>query len=121
MGHINVIRLEEVILDEKCIFMVFEYAEHDLLVLLPVDLADFQSIIHFHAHARAMTPIPQSTLRSILYQLVRALTYMHQVTCPIFTADIELDPSSRPEACKHHGNCRWMCKSRGSWSRKDIL
>jgi cyclin-dependent kinase 8/11 len=26
-----------------------------------------------------MTPIPQSTLRSILYQLVRALTYMHQV------------------------------------------
>jgi hypothetical protein len=27
-----VIRLEEVILDDKCIFMVFEYAEHDLLV-----------------------------------------------------------------------------------------
>jgi cyclin-dependent kinase 8/11 len=32
VDHINVIRLEEVILDEKCIFMVFEYAEHDLLV-----------------------------------------------------------------------------------------
>ena len=30
------IRLEEVILDEKCIFMVFEYAEHDLLVRLSI-------------------------------------------------------------------------------------
>jgi cyclin-dependent kinase 8/11 len=26
-----------------------------------------------------MSPIPPSTLRSILYQLVRALTYLHQV------------------------------------------
>jgi cyclin-dependent kinase 8/11 len=29
-----------------------------------------------------MAPIPQSTVRSILYQLVRALTYMHQVLPP---------------------------------------
>jgi hypothetical protein len=60
--------------------MVFEYAEHDLLVSLIWNFhLKVQSIIHYHAHARSMTPIPQPTLRSILYQLTRALTYMHQV------------------------------------------
>jgi hypothetical protein len=85
------------------------------------EFTDIQSIIHFHAHARAMTPIPQSTLRSILYQLVRAMTYMHQVGLFIAFANIELDPPSRFETRKYHGHRRWLCKSRRSRSRKNIL
>lgn len=46
--------------------MVFEYAEHDLL-----------QIIHWHTqHPR--TPIPAPTLRSIMYQVLDGLLYLHQ-------------------------------------------
>ena len=32
IDHVNVVKLKEVILEEKSIFMVFDYAEHDFLV-----------------------------------------------------------------------------------------
>ena len=32
ISHVNVVALKEVILEEKSIYMVFEYAEHDFLV-----------------------------------------------------------------------------------------
>lgn len=32
LKHENVVSLEEVLLEDKAIFMVFEYAEHDFLV-----------------------------------------------------------------------------------------
>jgi hypothetical protein len=35
LDHINVVALREVILEDKSIYMVFEYAEHDFLVSLP--------------------------------------------------------------------------------------
>ncbi|KAG9683321.1 serine/threonine protein kinase, CMGC family, CDC2/CDK subfamily, partial [Aureobasidium melanogenum] len=66
LSHENVISLVEIILESKCIFMVFEYAEHDLL-----------QIIHWHTqHPR--TPIPAPTLRSIMYQLLEGLLYLHR-------------------------------------------
>ena len=66
LSHENVISLVEIILEAKCIFMVFEYAEHDLL-----------QIIHWHTqHPR--TPIPAPTLRSIMYQLLEGLLYLHR-------------------------------------------
>ncbi|PTB71042.1 kinase-like protein, partial [Trichoderma longibrachiatum ATCC 18648] len=34
LRHANVIRLVEIMLEDKCIFMVFEYAEHDLLQII---------------------------------------------------------------------------------------
>jgi cyclin-dependent kinase 8/11 len=36
MHHRNLVALREVILEDKAIYMVFEYAEHDFLVRLPV-------------------------------------------------------------------------------------
>lgn len=36
MSHENIVALKEVILEDKSIYMVFEYAEHDFLVCLPV-------------------------------------------------------------------------------------
>ena len=65
LSHENVISLVEIILESKCIFMVFEYAEHDLL-----------QIIHWHTqHPR--TPIAAVALRSIMFQLLDGLLYLH--------------------------------------------
>ncbi|KAK3116035.1 cyclin-dependent protein kinase [Teratosphaeriaceae sp. CCFEE 6253] len=66
LSHPALIHLVEIILESKCIFMVFEYAEHDLL-----------QIIHHHS-LLPRTPIPASTLRSTLFQLLSGLLYLHQ-------------------------------------------
>lgn len=65
LSHPNLIHLVEIILEDKCIFMVFEYAEHDLL-----------QIIHHHTQP-ARHPIPGSTIKSILFQLLNGLLYLH--------------------------------------------
>lgn len=65
LSHPNVIRLIEIILEDKCIFMVFEYAEHDLL-----------QIIHHHTQ-QPRHPIPASTVKSIMFQLLNGCQYLH--------------------------------------------
>ncbi|KAI1434217.1 cyclin-dependent protein [Xylaria sp. CBS 124048] len=65
LRHDNVIRLVEIILEEKCIFMVFEYAEHDLL-----------QIIHHHTQ-QPRHSIPPSTVKSIMFQLLNGCEYLH--------------------------------------------
>jgi cyclin-dependent kinase 8/11 len=65
LSHTNVIRLVETILEDKCIFMVFEYAEHDLL-----------QIIHHHTQ-QPRHPIPPSTIKSIMFQLLNGCQYLH--------------------------------------------
>lgn len=66
LSHPSLIHLVEIILESKCIFMVFEYAEHDLL-----------QIIHHHSLLQR-TPIPATTLRSCMHQLLSGLLYLHQ-------------------------------------------
>ncbi len=66
LSHPAIIHLVEIILESKCIFMVFEYAEHDLL-----------QIIHHHSLLNR-TPIHASTLRSCLHQLLSGILYLHQ-------------------------------------------
>ncbi|KAH8687979.1 kinase-like domain-containing protein [Tricladium varicosporioides] len=65
LSHMNVIRLCEIILEDKCIFMVFEYAEHDLL-----------QIIHHHTQP-TRHPIPPTTVKSIMFQLLNGCQYLH--------------------------------------------
>ena len=65
LNHPNVINLVEIILESKCIFMIFEYAEHDLL-----------QIIHHHSSS-TRHPIPASTVKSVLFQLLNGLLYLH--------------------------------------------
>ncbi|KAI0017416.1 kinase-like domain-containing protein [Xylariomycetidae sp. FL0641] len=65
LKHDNVIKLVEIILEDKCIFMVFEYAEHDLL-----------QIIHHHTQ-QPRHSVPASTVRSIMYQLLNGCQYLH--------------------------------------------
>ena len=66
LRHDNVIRLIEIILEDKCIFMVFEYAEHDLL-----------QIIHHHTQTQPRQAIPAPTVRSIMFQLLNGCQYLH--------------------------------------------
>jgi cyclin-dependent kinase 8/11 len=65
LSHMNIIRLIEIILEDKCIFMVFEYAEHDLL-----------QIIHHHTQP-TRHPIPPATVKSIMFQLLNGCQYLH--------------------------------------------
>lgn len=65
LGHANVIKLIEIILEDKCIYMVFEYAEHDLL-----------QIIHHHTQ-QPRHPIAPSAVRSIMFQLLNGCQYLH--------------------------------------------
>ncbi|KAJ5120200.1 hypothetical protein N7448_010869 [Penicillium atrosanguineum] len=65
LSHANVVQLEEIILEDKCIFMVFEYTEHDLL-----------QIIHHHTQPQRHA-IPAKMVRSILFQLLNGLLYLH--------------------------------------------
>ncbi len=84
-------------LEEKSIYLVFEYAEHDFLVRRkrhspspkhpqsqPVRLANppltsvffsFQQIIHHHQSTR--TSIPPSVLKSLMWQLINGVSYLH--------------------------------------------
>ncbi|KAK7971482.1 hypothetical protein PG989_016498 [Apiospora arundinis] len=65
LSNLNVIRLVEIILEDKCIFMVFEYAEHDLL-----------QIIHHHTQ-NPRCPIPATMVKSIMFQLLNGCQYLH--------------------------------------------
>ncbi|KAK8209625.1 cyclin-dependent protein kinase-like protein Ssn3 [Phyllosticta capitalensis] len=66
LEHPNVVHTVEIILEDKCIFIVFEYAEHDLL-----------QIVHHHTQTPRQ-PIPARTIQSILYQLLQGLHYLHR-------------------------------------------
>ena len=65
LSHPNVIHLVEIILEDKCIFMVFDYAEHDLL-----------QIIHHHTQP-PRHPIQASMVKSVLFQILNGLYYLH--------------------------------------------
>ncbi|KAH9924859.1 kinase-like protein [Fomitopsis serialis] len=64
MSHENVVALKEVILEDKSIYMAFEYAEHDFL-----------QVIHHHSQSRTAVPMP--VLKSLTYQLLNGLLYLH--------------------------------------------
>ncbi|ODV94221.1 hypothetical protein PACTADRAFT_45117 [Pachysolen tannophilus NRRL Y-2460] len=66
LNNRNITKLSEIILERKCIYMVFEFAEHDLL-----------QIIHFHSHPN-LKPIPEQTLKSIMFQILNGVNYLHQ-------------------------------------------
>ncbi|EJF57838.1 kinase-like protein [Dichomitus squalens LYAD-421 SS1] len=63
--HENVVALKEVILEDKSIYMVFEYAEHDFL-----------QVIHHHSQTLRQS-ISVAVLKSLTYQLLNGLLYLH--------------------------------------------
>ncbi|KAG8931436.1 cyclin-dependent protein kinase [Tulasnella sp. 418] len=73
--HENVIALREVMLEDKSIYMVFEYAEHDFL-----------QVIHHHATGLIRT-VPSPVLKSLMYQLLKGVLYLH--SCHILHRDLK--------------------------------
>ncbi|EGN94969.1 hypothetical protein SERLA73DRAFT_113692 [Serpula lacrymans var. lacrymans S7.3] len=63
--HDNVVSLKEVILEDKSIYMVFDYAEHDFL-----------QVIHHYSQTLRIQ-IPSQVLKSLIYQLFNGLIYLH--------------------------------------------
>jgi cyclin-dependent kinase 8/11 len=63
--HLHIVRTVEIILDDKCIFIVFEFAEHDLL-----------QIIQHHTQP-SRHHIPARRIKSIMFQLLQGLIYLH--------------------------------------------
>ncbi|KAI0716277.1 kinase-like protein [Earliella scabrosa] len=65
LSHENIVALKEVILEDKSIYMVFEYAEHDFL-----------QVIHHHSQT-IRNGINPPVLKSLTYQLLNGLLYLH--------------------------------------------
>lgn len=65
ISHENIVALKEVILEDKSIYMVFEYAEHDFL-----------QVIHHHSQT-LRSAINIQVLKSMTYQLLNGLLYLH--------------------------------------------
>ncbi|KAG8907696.1 cyclin-dependent protein kinase [Tulasnella sp. 417] len=63
--HENIIALREVMLEDKSIYMVFEYAEHDFL-----------QVIHHHATG-LIRSVPTAVLKSLMFQLLNGVQYLH--------------------------------------------
>lgn len=63
-----IVDLVDVMLDEadKALYLVFDYAEHDLL-----------EMIRWH-HNRASQPMPMPTVKSLLWQILHGMNYLHK-------------------------------------------
>lgn len=66
LSNKHLTKLVEIFLEKKSIYLVYEYAEHDLL-----------QIIHFHSHPERKM-IPQRMVRSIMWQILDGVSYLHQ-------------------------------------------
>ncbi|TFK69407.1 CMGC/CDK/CDK8 protein kinase [Pluteus cervinus] len=75
IDHENIVALKEVILEDKSIYMVFEYAEHDFL-----------QVIHHHSQTLRASISPP-VLKSLIYQLFNGLLYLH--SCHILHRDLK--------------------------------
>ncbi|CAH6721504.1 serine/threonine-protein kinase Ssn3p [[Candida] jaroonii] len=66
LNHKNVINLIDIILENKSIYMILEYCEHDLL-----------QIIHYHSHPE-VKPIPIKNVKSLVWQILNGVLYLHK-------------------------------------------
>ncbi|GAA99617.1 uncharacterized protein L969DRAFT_94068 [Mixia osmundae IAM 14324] len=64
LHHVNLAALHEVMLEDKSIYMIFEFAEHDFL-----------QIIHYHSSTRSALGL--ATLKMLLWQLLNGVCYLH--------------------------------------------
>ena len=66
LNHKNITKLMEIILENKSIYMVFEFFEHDLL-----------QIIYSHSHPE-IKQIPEQTVKSLIWQVLNGVTFLHK-------------------------------------------
>lgn len=66
LHHRNITRLTEIILENKLIYMVFEFFEHDLL-----------QIIHYHLHPEVKS-MSEQAVKLLIWQVLNGVTYLHK-------------------------------------------
>lgn len=66
LNYKNIIKVIDIALENKSIYMIFEFCEHDLL-----------QIIHFHSHPDN-GKIPEFTIKSLIWQILNGVTYLHK-------------------------------------------
>lgn len=66
LKHDNILRLLESVLEDKSIYLVLEYAEHDLLQL-----------IQYHCHNEPRK-LPNTVIKSVLGQVMSGVAYLHR-------------------------------------------
>lgn len=66
LRHDNVVEHIQTLLEDRSIFMMFGYCEHDLL-----------QIIHYHSQPQNGGHVHAETVRSIMYQLLQGCQYIH--------------------------------------------
>lgn len=66
LSNKNITKLTDIILENKSIYMIFEFCEHDLL-----------QIIHYHSHPE-LKPIPLPTIKSLTWQILNGVTFLHK-------------------------------------------
>ncbi|EER34717.1 meiotic mRNA stability protein kinase UME5 [Candida tropicalis MYA-3404] len=66
LNNKNITKLVDIILENKSIYMIFEFCEHDLL-----------QIIHYQSHPE-FKPIPNSTVKSLIWQILNGVTFLHK-------------------------------------------
>ncbi|QLQ81893.1 hypothetical protein HG537_0G01470 [Torulaspora globosa] len=66
LNNKHLTKLVEIFLERKSIYMVYEFAEHDLL-----------QIIHYHSHPEKRM-IPPKMVCSIMWQILDGVSYLHQ-------------------------------------------
>lgn len=66
LNNKNITKLVDIILENKSIYMVFEFCEHDLL-----------QIIHYQLHPD-FKPIPCPTIKSLIWQILNGVTFLHK-------------------------------------------
>lgn len=67
LNNKNITKLVDIILENKSIYMIFEFCEHDLL-----------QIIHYQSHPE-FKPIPNSTVKSLIWQILNGVTFLHKI------------------------------------------
>ncbi|CAI5756437.1 unnamed protein product [Candida verbasci] len=66
LNNKNITKLIDIILENKSIYMIFEFCEHDLL-----------QIIHYHSHPDIKN-IPITTIKSLTWQILNGVTFLHK-------------------------------------------
>lgn len=66
LSNRNVIKVIDILLENKAIYMVFEYCEHDLL-----------QIIQCHSHPE-IKHIPDFTIKSLVWQILNGVSFLHK-------------------------------------------